>query len=51
MHTIIFSKINILPLVITALKALEEPTGCDGIVEWGAIGNVGDLQGIINILT
>jgi hypothetical protein len=38
-------------LVITALNALEEPTGCGGIVEWGAIGNVGDLQGIINILT
>jgi hypothetical protein len=36
-------------LVITALKALEEPTGCGGIVGWGAIGNVGDLQGIINI--
>ena len=40
-----------LPLLIGALKALEEPTGCGGIVEWGSIGNVGDLQGIINLLT
>jgi hypothetical protein len=40
-----------LPLVITALKILEEPTGCGGIVKWEAIGNVGDLRGIINLLT
>ena len=40
-----------LPLIIGALKALEEPTGCSGIVEWGSIGNVGDLQGIIGLLT
>lgn len=40
-----------LPLVITALKALEEPTSCGGIVNWGLIGNVGDLQGIISLLT
>jgi len=40
-----------LPLIISALKALEEPTGCGGIVEWGAIGNVGDLQEIISLLT
>jgi hypothetical protein len=40
-----------LPLIITALEALEEPTGCGGIVNWGSIGNVGDLQGIINLLT
>lgn len=40
-----------LPLVITALQILEEPTGCGGIVEWGLIGNVGDLRGIINRLT
>jgi hypothetical protein len=40
-----------LPLVITALKSLEEPTGCGGIVNRGSIGNVGDLQGIISLLT
>lgn len=40
-----------LPLVIAALQALEEPTGCGGIVNWGSIGNFGDLQGIINLLT
>lgn len=40
-----------LPLVIAALQFLEEPTGCGGIVEWGLIGNVGDLRGIINRLT
>jgi hypothetical protein len=40
-----------LPLVITALQILEEPTGCGGIVEWGLIGEVGDLRGIINRLT
>ena len=40
-----------LPLIIGALKALEEPTGCGGIAEWGSIGNVGDLQGSISILT
>ena len=40
-----------LPLVIAALQILEEPTGCGGIVEWEAIGNVGDLKGIINLLT
>lgn len=40
-----------LPLIIGALKAMEEPTGCGGIVEWGSIGNVGDLQGIINLFT
>jgi hypothetical protein len=39
-----------LPLVITALQILEEPTGCGGIVEWGLIGDVGDLKGIINRL-
>jgi hypothetical protein len=39
-----------LPLVITALQILEEPTGCGGIVEWGLIGEVGDLRGIINRL-
>ena len=39
-----------LPLVIAALKILEEPTGGGGIVEWGSIGN-GDLKGIINLLT
>jgi hypothetical protein len=40
-----------LPLVIAALQILEEPTGCGGIVEWGLIGDVGDLRGIINRLT
>ena len=40
-----------LPLIIAALQVLEEPTGCGGIVEWGLIGNVNDLQGIINRLT
>ena len=40
-----------LPLVIGALQILEEPTGCGGIVEWGLIGNVDNLQGIINRLT
>jgi hypothetical protein len=38
-------------LVITALQALEEPIGCGGVVNWGSIGNVGDLQGIISLLT
>jgi hypothetical protein len=37
-------------LVIAALRILEKPTGCGGIVEWGAIVNVGDLKGIINPL-
>lgn len=40
-----------LPLIIGALKALEDPTGCGGIVEWGSIGNVGDLQGNVKLLT
>jgi hypothetical protein len=40
-----------LPLVIAALQILEEPTGCGGIVEWGLIGSVGGLKGIINRLT
>jgi len=40
-----------LPLVVAALQILEEPTGCDGIVEWGLIGEVGGLKGIINRLT
>lgn len=40
-----------LPLVIAALQILEEPTGCGGIVEWGLIGDVGGLKGIINRLT
>lgn len=40
-----------LPLIAGALQALEEPTGCGGIVEWGLIGNVGDLRGIIDRLT
>ena len=40
-----------LPLIIAALQILEEPTGCGGIVEWGMIGDVGDLRGIINRLT
>jgi len=39
-----------LPLVVTALQILEEPTGCGGIVEWGLIGEVGGLKGIINRL-
>ena len=40
-----------LPLVIAALQILEEPTGCGGIVDWGLIGDVNDLPGIINRLT
>jgi hypothetical protein len=40
-----------LPLIVAALQILEEPTGCGGIVEWGLIGDVGDLRGIINGLT
>ena len=40
-----------LPLVISALQILEEPTGCGGIVEWGLIGSVNDLDGIISLLT
>lgn len=40
-----------LPLVIGALQILEDPTGCGGIVEWGLIGDVGGLKGIINRLT
>jgi hypothetical protein len=40
-----------LPLVITALQILEEPTGCGGIVEWGLIGDVEGLKGIIGSLT
>jgi hypothetical protein len=39
-----------LPLVIFALQILEEPTGCGGIVEWGLIGSVNDLDGIISLL-
>lgn len=40
-----------LPLIISSLQALEQPTGCGGIVEWGAIGSIPDLEGIINLLT
>jgi hypothetical protein len=40
-----------LPMIIAALQILEEPTGCDGIVQWGLIGSVGDLRSIINLLT
>jgi hypothetical protein len=40
-----------LPLIVGALQALSEPTGCDGIVQWGLIGSVGDLRSIINLLT
>lgn len=40
-----------LSLIIGALKALEVPTGCGGIVEWESIGNVGDLLDIINIFS
>ncbi len=37
-----------LPLAVTALQVLEEPTGCGGIVEWGLIGDTDDLRGIID---
>jgi hypothetical protein len=40
-----------LPLIIAVLQVLEEPTGCGGIVEWGLIGEVGDLRSIINRLS
>jgi hypothetical protein len=40
-----------LPVVIPILQALSEPTGCGGIVEWNFIGNVGNLRGIIDVLT
>jgi len=36
--------------IITALQILDEPTGCGDIVEWGLIGDVGDLQGVIDRL-
>jgi hypothetical protein len=39
-----------LPSIIAALQALEQPTGCGGIVEWGAVGSTPDLEGIINLL-
>lgn len=38
-----------LPFIIAALKILEEPAGCSGIVERGLIGNVSDLPGIIKV--
>lgn len=38
-------------VVIPILQALSEPTGCGGIVEWDFIGNVGNLWGIIDVLT
>jgi hypothetical protein len=40
-----------LPLVIGALRILAEPTGCRGIIEWGYIGSVDNLKGIIDVLT
>jgi hypothetical protein len=40
-----------LPIVIPALRALSEPTGCGGIIEWDFIGSVGGLKGIIDKLT
>jgi hypothetical protein len=39
-----------LPLIIAALQVFEH-TGCDGIVDWGSIGNAGDLREVIEILT
>jgi hypothetical protein len=38
-------------VIIPALRTLSEPTGCGGIVEWNFIGNVGNLRGIIDVLT
>ena len=40
-----------LPSVIAALQILEEPTGYGGIVEWGLIGDVNNLPGIIQRLS
>jgi len=37
--------------IIPILRVLQEPTGCGGIVEWSYIGNVGNLKGIIDVLT
>ena len=40
-----------LPAIGAALQFLEGPTGCDGIVNWGLMGSVGDLRSVINRLT
>ena len=40
-----------LPAIAAALQFLECPTGCDGIVNWGLMGSVGDLRSVINRLT
>jgi hypothetical protein len=37
--------------IVPILQALSEPTGCGGIIEWNFIGNVGNLRGIIDVLT
>jgi hypothetical protein len=40
-----------LPVVIGILQALSVPTGCGGIIDWNFIENVGNLRGIIDVLT
>jgi len=37
-----------IPVIVAALKALETPTGCGGIVDWGSIDQVSNLGGILN---
>ena len=38
-------------VIIPILRALSEPTGCGDIVDWNPIGSVGNLRGLIDILT
>lgn len=40
-----------LPSVISILQTLSEPTGCGDIIEWGFIGSVSNLKGMISKLT
>jgi hypothetical protein len=36
-----------LPVITAALRALETPTGCGGIVDWSSIDQVSNLGGIL----
>jgi hypothetical protein len=40
-----------LPVTIGLLRVLSDPTGCGSIIEWNFIGSVGDLRGIIDLLS
>jgi hypothetical protein len=37
-----------LPIITAALRVLETPTGCSGIVDWSSINRVSNLGGILS---